>query len=273
MKIFSWVILILKGAAVGTGAILPGVSGGVLCLAFGIYEPMMALLSHPVKAFKLYYKMLIPFLIGWGAGFLLLARVVELIFEAFPSAALALFTGLVLGSVPDMLAKTIEKDSKQNWSPLIISLTAAFAFLSFLKTESFGQVSPSVLWYVFCGSVWGLSLVIPGLSSSSILIYMGLYQPMTSGIARFDLSIIIPLLVGLALTVLLSARFINRLFEKKYALISRITIGVMLASTLLIIPSSFAGIPEALSAIACFAAGFITARMMDIKAKNSMNID
>ena len=37
-------LLAIQGAIVGTGAILPGVSGGVLCVAFGIYEPMMALL-------------------------------------------------------------------------------------------------------------------------------------------------------------------------------------------------------------------------------------
>ena len=54
----------IQGAVVGVGAILPGVSGGVLCVAFGIYEPMMAMLTHPVKSFKKYYKLFIPFIIG-----------------------------------------------------------------------------------------------------------------------------------------------------------------------------------------------------------------
>ena len=63
---------VIQGAIVGVGAILPGVSGGVLCVAFGIYEPMMALLTNPVKSFKNYYKMFIPFLIGWVLGFIFL---------------------------------------------------------------------------------------------------------------------------------------------------------------------------------------------------------
>ena len=54
-KLLRSVILALQGAIVGTGAILPGVSGGVLLGAFGIYEPMMALISHPGKSFKTYY--------------------------------------------------------------------------------------------------------------------------------------------------------------------------------------------------------------------------
>ena len=53
----------IQGAIVGVGAILPGVSGGVLCVAFGIYEPMMALLTNPVKSFKTHYKMFLLFFI------------------------------------------------------------------------------------------------------------------------------------------------------------------------------------------------------------------
>lgn len=40
----------VKGAIVGVGAILPGISGGVLCVAFGIYKPIMDLLTHPAKS-------------------------------------------------------------------------------------------------------------------------------------------------------------------------------------------------------------------------------
>ena len=52
--LFKSLILALQGAIVGTGAILPGVSGGVLLVAFGIYEPMMALLSHPYYLCRLW---------------------------------------------------------------------------------------------------------------------------------------------------------------------------------------------------------------------------
>jgi putative membrane protein len=207
--------------------------------------------------------MFIPFLIGWAAGFLLLARAVELLFEASSSMALALFAGMVFGSVPEMLKKSEASGPKQSWSPLIIALAAAFAFLNAIKTGSASQIAPNAAWYIFCGAAWGLSLVIPGLSSSSILIYMGLYQPMTAGIADLDLSVILPLLAGLAVTVLTTARLINHLFENKYALMSRITIGVICASTLMILPYSF---PDALSAVlaaACASAGFTAVRCMD----------
>lgn len=234
-----WLILCVQGAVVGTGAILPGVSGGVLCVAFGIYEPMMALLSHPIKSFRYYYKMFIPFLIGWVFGFVLLAKAVEILFAASSAIALALFAGLIFGTLPELLKKSEMSDPKRSWSSFVIPLAIVFVLLNALQSTSLGSISPSTAWYVFCGTMWGLSLVIPGLSSSSILIYMGLYQPMTSGIASLDFGVILPLLGGLLITVLLSARLVNHLFEKNYALMSRVIIGIMIPSTMMVLPTSF----------------------------------
>ena len=72
-----FVILLLQGAIIGTGAILPGISGGVLCVAFGLYEPMVGLFVHPFQSLRKNYRLFIPVLLGCGAGFLLLARAVE----------------------------------------------------------------------------------------------------------------------------------------------------------------------------------------------------
>ena len=52
-------IRIIQGILIGAGAILPGISGGVLCVIFGIYRPMMALLAHPKKNLPRYGKMLL----------------------------------------------------------------------------------------------------------------------------------------------------------------------------------------------------------------------
>ena len=46
------VLRVLQGMLIGVGAVLPGISGGVLCVVFGIYKPVMELLSSPVKKFK-----------------------------------------------------------------------------------------------------------------------------------------------------------------------------------------------------------------------------
>ena len=100
--VFKSILYAIQGAIVGVGAILPGVSGGVLCVAFGIYEPMMELFTHPIKSIKAHYKMFIPFLIGCALGFILLAKVVEIFFSSFPTIALMLFFGLICGTLPEL---------------------------------------------------------------------------------------------------------------------------------------------------------------------------
>ena len=259
----EFLLLCCKGAIVGTGAILPGVSGGVLCVAFGIYEPMMALLSHPVKSFRKYYKMFIPFLLGWIGGFVLLANLVEMLFAASSSIALMLFAGLIFGTIPDLMRKSTEESEQHSWTPLVVALALFFLFFKLLSQSGSIDIQPTSLWYMFCGLIWGLSLVIPGLSSS-ILIYLDLYEPMTAGIAALDFSVILPLLGGLLITVLLTARLVNHLFERHYAIISRIVVGIMLASTLMILPSGFDSVLSGVVSIFGFVGGFAIARGMDI---------
>ena len=128
------ILFLIQGALVGVGAILPGVSGGVLCVAFGIYEPMMELLTHPINALKRNYKLFIPFIIGWFLGFVLLARVVELLFTASASIALMLFFGLICGTLPELFKTSEKSDSGKSWTPFIISL--ALAYLRFHLLEN-----------------------------------------------------------------------------------------------------------------------------------------
>ncbi len=270
VPIVEWILLVIKGMVVGAGAIIPGVSGGVLCVVFGIYQPMMALLAHPVKSFKTYYKMFIPFLIGWLAGFLLIAKLVEMLFAASASIAIALFVGLIAGTLPSLF-KEAGKNGTDNKSRIgfTLGLFLMFTLLLLLDNQSSSSITPNIWWFAFSGLIWGFSLIIPGLSSSSILIFMGLYQPMTSGIAALDMAVILPLIAGLAVTVLLFARLVNHLFEKHHGIMHHTIIGIVIASTLLIIPTEYPNWWSLIISAACFAAGFTASVLLNKLDKNS----
>ena len=266
-------ILAVQGAIVGTGAILPGVSGGVLLVAFGIYEPMMALLSHPTKSFKTYYKMFIPFLVGWLLGFTLLAKAVEAMFNASAPVALMLFFGLICGTIPELMKESERSDAKRSWTPFVVTLALAYFLFCLLEQGKLAEVQTNAMSFVICGLVWGLSLIVPGLSSSSVLLYMGLYEPMTAGIAALDFSVILPLLLGLAITVAALARLVNSLYEKHYALVSRLILGFVIASSLKIVPTGFESAGTLVLSLVCFAAGFALARYMDCAREKQQKND
>ncbi len=48
----DWMLRFVKGMFIGSGFILPGVSGGALAAVFGMYERLISFLAHLTKNFK-----------------------------------------------------------------------------------------------------------------------------------------------------------------------------------------------------------------------------
>ncbi|HAN22088.1 MAG: hypothetical protein A2Y15_03825 [Clostridiales bacterium GWF2_36_10] len=268
MSVGQFVLHVLQGILIGGGAIIPGISGGVLCVVFGIYQPMMAMIAHPFKSLRTYIKLFIPIIIGGFIGFVGLAKVMKLLIEASPSIAYSLFIGLVAGTIPALFKDAGKQGtSVKSWTGFVISLFFVFAFLSFVEKDISVSIVPNSWWYLFSGVLWGLSLVVPGLSTSSILVYMGLYEPMMGGVGDFNLGVIIPLFIGIAGIALISARFVNYVYERHFSIISHAILGVVLSSTLLIVTQyvipELLGMSSIIISVVCFSIGFIIAWSMD----------
>ena len=66
IDIFRYLYRGLLGAIIGVGAVLPGISGGVLCVAFGIYKPVMELLGDPLRMFRTHIPKLLQVSVFWA---------------------------------------------------------------------------------------------------------------------------------------------------------------------------------------------------------------
>ncbi len=249
-------LLILQGAIIGIGGILPGISGGVLCVIFGLYQPVIEVLSNPLANLKYHWKLIIPVAIGVGLGFLGSAGAVSVFMERNAQAAVCVFIGLILGMIPGLWKDAGQQGRTSASVPsMAVSFALFTAFLLFLKTGVSMNITPNTFWYGICGVAWGLSIVVPGLSSSSMLIFFGLYQPMLAGMARLDFSVLIPMGIGACLIVFTLSKAMNSLFAKHYSLASHIILGVVLATTVVIVPTDFAGTGAAAVCIACVIGG------------------
>ena len=103
------VLRVLQGMLIGVGAVLPGISGGVLCVVFGIYKPVMELLSSPVKKFKTHVPRLLPVIVGAALGFLGVAKVLAFFLEKYPDQSVCLFVGLIGGMLPSLFREAGEQ--------------------------------------------------------------------------------------------------------------------------------------------------------------------
>lgn len=261
----SDLLRLIHGALIGLGAVLPGISGGVLCVVFGVYHTIMELLSHPFRTFKKNMRVLIPLLIGVVLGFLGIAKLLGFLLEKYPNPSVCLFVGLIGGMLPSLFREAgLKGRTKGSWAALIIAFAIILTLLISLEVISV-QISTGFSAYLFCGFCLALSVIAPGMSFSTLLMPLGLYQPFVDGIGNLDFGVLIPAGIGALATVILFAKAVTWLIDNHYSIVFHAIIGVVIAATLVIIPfASFtAGIGSFIINIICLAVGIVAALALD----------
>lgn len=257
-----WLRNLLCGVLIGVGAILPGVSGGVLAVVFGIYQPFMEVLTSPRRALSKYGRWVPPLVIGWIAGFLGFAKGLSAAFVLSETVTTWLFIGLIVGTVPALFREAgKEGRPAASWVSLAVCAASVFAGLYYISRVAGVRVEPGFWSYNFCGVLWGMGIVIPGMTSASVMMALGLYQPILDGLARLDLLVLSASLPGLGLTVLLLARLMRWFLREHYAVAFHGILGIVAATTLVIIPREYGLGEGALSALCC-AGGFLLAYLL-----------
>lgn len=227
---------VLQGALIGLGAVLPGISGGVLCVIFKVYQPIMEVLSNPFKALKKHFKLLAPVLIGVVLGFLGIAKLLGFLLEKYEAPSVCLFIGLIGGMLPSLFREAGEKGrSKGSFIGLSVAFIVVLSLLVTLKVVNV-QIAANFASYLFCGFCLALSIIAPGMSFSTLLMPLGLYQPFVDGIGNLDFSVLVPAGIGALLTVLLLVKLINWLIDNHYSVMFHSIVGIVIAATIVIIP-------------------------------------
>lgn len=236
-KLLLSLMWLLEGTTVGFGAILPGVSGGMLCVAFGMYRPLIETLSSLKTGIKKHGFMLGVFLLGIAVGFIGLSGIAAMLLEKNTVLVTCAFIGFIIGTFPSLWKDAgVEGRKKSSYASLIICFAVTLGILALFKTHLSVTVTPGIFAYLLCGLLWGLSFVIPGLSSSSLLLFFGLYQPMLEGISSLDMSVLIPMGIGMAVCILLLSRAVGFAYKKRYSIISHGVLGIVAATAVMILP-------------------------------------
>lgn len=231
---FLW---LLEGIVVGFGAILPGISGGTLCVAFGMYRPIIDILSNLKSGLKKHGLMLGVFLFGIVVGFVGLSGIASMLLERNTVLMTCAFIGFILGTVPELWRDAgTEGRTKFSFVSFGVCFVLMLCVLAIFKTTLTFVVAPGIGGYLLCGLLWGLSFVVPGLSSSSLLLFFGLYQPMLAGISSLDMRVLIPMAIGMATCVLLLSKAMGWAYKKHFSTVSHGVLGIVVATAVMILP-------------------------------------
>lgn len=238
------ILWIVQGCIVGIGAILPGVSGGTLCYAFGIYDPLIEVLSNPFKGIKKYWKLLLFVCIGCAAGFVCFAGITNWLLNWNESVVMCVFVGLIAGTIPDLWKDAgAQGRGKGSIIALVLSGVGVTTLFYLLENVLNLIIRPGLIGWLFCGLIWGLSFIVPGFSSSTMLLFFNsgenrnIYMDMSEGISRLDFSVLIPLGLAMLATLLLLSNLMKWVFSNHHAIISHCIMGLVIGTTVMILPN------------------------------------
>ena len=240
-NIFAWIFRLIKGIVVGTGFVIPGVSGGVFAAIFGIYEPMIRFFANIRKDFVKNVKFFLPVGIGVLISMVLVSKVLGEFFKVAEIPLVWFFIGCVVGTLPALWQQAGQKGRQRKHLILMVAtIVVMYLFLFFIEGLLKNVTIPtdSIWVWLMAGALMGMGAIVPGLSPSNFLLYMGIYGVMMQRMGNLEWGVLIPVVVGALACFLLLSKVFDRLFERSYAGMYHFILGIIVASTLMIIPWS-----------------------------------
>ncbi len=245
----------LKGIAIGSGAILPGISSGVFCVIFGIYEKLLNSILNFFSDIKNNFKFLFPILLGSILGIVLFSNILNYCLYQFPIQTKSIFIGLILGSIPTLL-KQINK--KQAFKPCywLFFLLALFIGISCIFLENTLAIKSlenvSFFYLIICGFFMSFGIVVPGVSSTIILMLLGVYSIYLSSVSSIYLPILIPICIGIIIGGFCFMKLTKFLLEYFYASTFYCIVGFTVGSIFVLLPTFSCFLDVIIGSLSCF---------------------
>ena len=258
------VISVCKGIFIGAGAIIPGVSSGVLCVIFGIYEKLIDSILNFFKDIKNNIKFLFPLAIGVVIGVLLFSNLLNYLLYGFPIQTKSIFIGLIIGTIPSLIKEVNQKEkfNKKNLIYMLIALLIGIVTVILENKLSVIEAGNlSYMYLVVCGLIMSIGIVIPGVSSTIILMLLGVYSTYLQSIANLYLPVLIPMGIGLITGSFVVMKITKKLLEKHYAKVFYSIIGFTIGSIFVLLPE-FNSILEVIVSILCVILGISLSKRM-----------
>jgi len=239
-RLMDWILRFVKGMFIGTGFILPGVSGGALAAVFGIYERLIGFIAHLTREFKKNLLFFLPVGLGLLAGVILLSFPLNYFLETYEAQMMWFFVGCIVGTLPALWKQANKKGRKPYHYAIVAVVTVSGYFLlRWLVGQGESGMAQNFGTWTLAGAIVALGMLVPGLSPSNLLVLMGMYSDMTAAIKTLDFSVLLPLALGGLACILALSKLVEWLLGRVYAGMFHIILGVVLASTLMIIPLNY----------------------------------
>lgn len=262
----KFILDLIKGILIGAGCILPGISSGVLCVIFGIYDKLLDSILNFFKDIRKNFKFLFPIILGAFIGIIIFSKILQFLLYKYQLQTKSIFIGLILGGVV-LLFKKIYKNEKfkiKNLFYLIISLLIGIIMVYIENRVGIDSIeNVSYTYLIFSGFLMSIGIVVPGVSNTIILMLLGVYSLYLSSVSTLYLPILIPMGIGVVFGSIIFMNIIKFLLDKFYIQTMFSIIGFTLGSILVLFPE-ICSLFEIIISIICIIFGYLIINTINI---------
>lgn len=229
----DYLLIGLKGIAMGAADVVPGVSGGTIAIISGIYEELLdSINSFNKHSLQLLYQkkwvafweaingnFLLALFAGIGLSLLSLAKLMTYLLNNHALLLWAFFFGLVLASVY-FVGKEV---NKWNWRALVLFVVGAC--IAFFISQLPPMANSDSMWFLFVSGILAVcAMILPGISGAFILVLLGSYSTVLQAVDQRNILVIAVVGFGAIIGLVSFSRLLKYLFHHfKYAILALLT--------------------------------------------------
>ena len=230
------------GVLMGLANLVPGISGGTMILAIGLYEQFIAAVADVsrLRLKRSSVQFLTVMAVGLGAAVVIFSGVAVLLVTEYRPVMYALFIGMTLGGAPE-LWRECRPLRPGTVAAVAVGVAAMAAFASLGGSAPLQATIPVLL---LVGAAGASSMILPGISGSYVLLVLGMYDTVVGSLSFSrlkespveSLSIIVPVVLGAVLGIALLSNLLKALLQRFAAPSHGVLLGLLLGSVLGLYP-------------------------------------
>lgn len=270
MQQFKW-INILKGFAMGTSDLVPGVSGGTIALLLGIYNQFIASISGIFsRRFWPSFTFLIPIIIGMLLAMGSLSNLFNYLLSQHHIPTMFFFGGLIIGIVPYLLKISNYKTSfTTKHYMMVIAGIAILIVITLMNNgdkhagETLTLSTGLIIKYFIAGMCASSAMLLPGISGSFMLLVFGVYGTVMLAISEVvklnftGLPILLAVGFGVLAGFIISSKIIQYSLTHHKLMTFALIIGFVVGSLFAVFPGLPTNIVMWFVSLVVFIIGFI----------------
>ncbi|HDF8014724.1 TPA: DUF368 domain-containing protein [Staphylococcus aureus] len=270
MQQFKW-INILKGFAMGTSDLVPGVSGGTIALLLGIYNQFIASISGIFsRRFWPIFTFLIPIIIGMLLAMGSLSNLFNYLLSQHHIPTMFFFGGLIIGIVPYLLKISNYKTSFTTKHYMMVIAGIAILIVITLMNNSDKHAGETltlstglIIKYFIAGMCASSAMLLPGISGSFMLLVFGVYGTVMLAISEVvklnfaGLPILLAVGFGVLAGFIISSKIIQYFLTHHKLMTFALIIGFVVGSLFAVFPGLPTNIVMWFVSLVVFIIGFI----------------